>query len=189
MNQLEPIVVPLTSIDQLVEACPPSPFRKRRLREEAENFLVECVTSLPRRAIAKLLIIIPKSDASQADTVEEAVHEHFNYRRVEAEKQLKRIRHFGWTSLVIALVFLTVAMLLVQTMKRYLPETNFVSIITVGLTVFAWVALWRPCELLLYEWYPIKRDAGLFRKLEASEIEFSYRDQVVSPQTRDESRD
>ena len=57
-----------------------------------------------------------------------------------------------------------------------LPNSRhcLVSVLTAGITVFAWVALWRPCELLLYEWYPFKRDAQLFRKLEESEVGFSY---------------
>jgi hypothetical protein len=81
----------------------------------------------------------------------DAIHQDFNFRRVEAENKLQRIRRFGWRSLVIALVFLSVAMLAVQLMKRYLPPGNFLSVITEGLTVFAWVALWRPGELLLYD--------------------------------------
>ena len=65
-------------------------------------------------------------------------------------------------------------MLLIQLMKRYLPMGNLMSVLVEGLTVFAWVALWRPGELLLYEWYPFKRDVRLFRKLEKSEIRYSY---------------
>ena len=56
---------------------------------------------------------------------------------------------------------------------------NLVSVLVEGLTVFAWVALWRPGELLLYEWYPFKRDARLFRKLEESEIRFSYDNAIL----------
>ena len=65
-------------------------------------------------------------------------------------------------------------MLMVQLMKRYWPPVTAVFVLTEGLTVFAWVALWRPGELLLYEWYPFKRDARLFRKLERCEVRFSY---------------
>jgi|ERR1051325_1955179 hypothetical protein len=174
MTQAESIVVPLTSVDQLLEASPQSPFRRRRLKEEAEGFLVEQASALPRCASAKLLISLPHGEAARECEVMDAVHEHFNYRRIEAEKQLQHIRRFGWTSLAIALVFLSVAMLLVQTMRRYLPANNLVSVITTGLTVFAWVALWRPGELLLYEWYPFTRDVRLFRKLEQCEIRFRY---------------
>ena len=168
------IIVSLDSVEQLLEPCPPSPFRRRRLRDEAEQFLVERVTTLPRDAPAKLVMSLPQSQSANEQTVADAVHQHFNFRRDETEKKLSRLRRFGWRSLVVALVFLSAVMLLVQFMKRYLGAGNLLSLITEGLTVFAWVALWRPGELLLYEWYPFKRDARLFRKLEESEIRFSY---------------
>lgn len=189
MRAANKIELPLDSVDQLLQPCPASPFRQRRLREEADAYLLEHVSALPRNAPAKLLISLPQSEAARQREVVEAVHQHFNYRRIEAEKQLVRTRRFGWRSLVVALLFLSLAMVLVQAMKRYLPETDLVSIITAGLTVFAWVALWRPCELLLYEWYPFKRDARVFRKLEKSEIEVRYRHQASSQQRRDKSCD
>ena len=174
MKQLEPIVIPLTNVDQLVDACPPSPFRRRRLKEEAEQYLIERVNGLPGSAAVRLLITLPQTEAFKEDSVVVAIHEHFNCRRVEAEKQLARIPRFGWRSLGIALLFLAAAMLMVQLMKRYWPPVTAVFVLTEGLTVFAWVALWRPGELLLYEWYPFKRDARLFRKLERCEVRFSY---------------
>ncbi|HEY4757561.1 MAG TPA: hypothetical protein VIH43_03310 [Chthoniobacterales bacterium] len=174
MKQLESIVIPLTSVDQLVDACPPSPFRRRRLKEEAEQYLIERVNALPGSAAVSLLITLPQTEASKENTVVVAIHEHFNCRRIEAEKQLARIRRFGWRSLGIALLFLAAAMLIVQLMKRYLPPVTPLFVITEGLTIFAWVALWRPGELLLYEWYPFKRDARLFQKLERCEVRFSY---------------
>jgi hypothetical protein len=174
MKPADAIVVPLDSVEQLLEPCPPSPFRRRRLREEAEQFLVERVNALPRSAAASLLITLPQTDAAKENSVVNAIHEHFDFRRIEAEKQLIRIRRFGRRSLVIALLFLATAMLVIELMKRFLPPVPVVSVITEGLTVFAWVALWRPGELLLYEWYPIRRDARLFRKLEQSEIRFSH---------------
>jgi hypothetical protein len=180
MKQAEMIVISLDSIDQLIEPCPPSPFRKRQLREEAERFLVEHVTALPRQAPAKLLISLPHSEANDERKVVDAIHADFNFRRIEAEKHLAQTRRFGWRSLVIALLFLAAAMLAVQLMKRYLPPVALVSVVTEGLTVFAWVALWRPGELLLYEWYPFTRDARLFRKLEQCEVRFSYNNRQES---------
>jgi hypothetical protein len=174
MTPSKEIVVPLDSVEQLLEPCPPSPFRRRRIREEAEKFLLERVAALPREAPAKLLVSLPQAESGKEQPVADAVHEHFNFRRIEAEKELQATRRFGWRSLAVALLFLIAAMFIVQLMKRYLPEGNLASVLTAGLTVFAWVALWRPCELLLYEWYPFKRDARVFRKLEESEIGFSY---------------
>lgn len=174
MKRPDAIIVPLDSVEQLIKPCPPSPFRRRRLRAEAERFLIERVIALPRNAPARLLISLPQGQSCEEKSVADAIHEHFTFRRIEAEKELRAIRRFGWRSLAVALLFLIAAMFIVQLMKRYLPEGNLVSVLTAGITIFAWVALWRPCELLLYDWYPFKRDARVFHKLEESQIRFSY---------------
>jgi hypothetical protein len=174
MKQLEPIVIPLTSTDQLVEPCPPTPFRRRRLKEEAEQFLIERVNALPRYTVVRLLITLPQRDVAKENIVVEAVHEHFNFRRVEIEAKLKRMRRFGWRSFAVAIAFLTVAITIVQLMKRYLPSGTLSSVAIEGLIILAWIALWRPGELLLYERYPFQRDARLFRKLEQCEVRFNY---------------
>ncbi len=174
MKKLEAIVVPLTNTDQLVEPSLPSPFHRRRLKEEAEQFLIERVNALPRRAAARLLITLPQPDVAKENIVVEAIREHFNFRRVETEAKLKRMRRFGWRSFAVAIVFLTAAIAIVQLMKRYLPSGTISSVAIEGLTILAWIALWRPGELLLYERYPLQRDARLFRKLEQCEVRFTY---------------
>ena len=60
--------------------------------------------------------------------------------------------------------------LLVEFIKVYMPAGELSFIIQEGLTILAWIALWRPGELLLYEWYPFSRDARIFRKLEHAQI-------------------
>ncbi len=40
-----------------------------------------------------------------------------------------------------------------------------------GLEIFGWVALWRPAELLLYEWMPIYRRLRLLNRLADATIE------------------
>jgi hypothetical protein len=149
----------------------PSPFLKRRLREDAEKFIIERAMALPGKNDVKLIFCLPDSEGAEARAVPEAFHLHFAYRRDEAEKQLTRIREFGWRSLLIAFVFLGAMILLVEIIKRNLPQGTLATLLQEGLTILAWVALWRPGELLLYEWRPFKRDAKLFGKLERAEVQ------------------
>lgn len=172
MNTQGQIFLRLNTVAQLLEPNPPSPFPAPRLRKEAEAFIVERATDLPSTSTATLIVCLAGSDASQVTLVTEAVHQHFAFRRGEAERKLSRIRQLGWRSLLIGLVFLSVTILLVQIMKRYLPPGNLYSLIEGGLTILAWVALWRPAELLLYDWYPFRRAARLFSRLERAGIQF-----------------
>jgi hypothetical protein len=172
-EQQSEIVLPLERVDQLIEPCADSPFLKRRLREDAEEFIVEHATALPRKAPVKLLVLLPAGANPEMDSIVEAVHQHFTFRRLEAEKAFRRTLRFGWRSLLIGLVFLSLALGLAGIVKRYLPTGNFSTVIQLGLAIMAWVALWRPGELLLYEWYPFKRDARLFRRLERAELQIA----------------
>ena len=174
------IVLHLDSVDQLVEPSANSPFLKRRLREDAEEFIVESATALPRKAAAKLVVLLPEDEGVEVATVADAVHQHFTCRRVEAEKELSRTIGWGWRSLLIGLVFLSLVIALAEVIRRFLPPGNFSSVIQIGLSILAWVALWRPGELLLYEWYPFRRDARIFRKLEQAEIQLGIRAKDVN---------
>jgi hypothetical protein len=95
----------------------------------------------PAQSDAKLTLCLPESDAAVAREVPEAFHRHFAYRRDGAEKELRRIRRFEWSSLLIGFVFLGLMMLLVEIIKRYTPACNLSSVFQEGLTILAWVAL------------------------------------------------
>lgn len=173
MNRQEEIILHLESADQLIETRTRSPFLKRRLNEDAEKFIVKQATALPRDSDIKLSFYLPASETAGAQDIPEDFREHFAFRRDEAEKELERLRRFGWKSLLIGLVFLGVMMLFAEITKRYMPQGNFSSVLQEALTILGTVALWRPSELLLYEWIPFKRDAGLFEKLERADIKIS----------------
>ena len=148
MNRQEEITLHLQSVDQLIEPSAPSPFLKRRLRKDAEKFIIEKVMALSAKSDAKLILYFPESEAAAANDIPDAFHQHFAFRRDEAEKERKRLRRFGWRSLLIALLFLSLTILLVEIIKRYLPAGHFSTVIQEGLTILAWIALWRPGELL-----------------------------------------
>ena len=161
----------LNTVGELVKPSSPSPFPRRRLRREAEKFIVE--RAIAQTGRLRFAISLPEMDATGAHHVTAAVREHFAVRLKEEQKKLARARRLGWRSLVIGLVFLSATIVLVELMKRYLPAGHLLSVVEGGLQVLAWVALWKPGELLLYEWIPFRRDARLFSTLEGAEFEFT----------------
>jgi hypothetical protein len=54
--------------------------------------------------------------------------------------------------------------------RQFLPEGGFARTIQETFIILGRVALWRPADLLLYEWHPHKRDISLFKRLEQSGI-------------------
>ena len=44
------------------------------------------------------------------------------------------------------------------------------TVLAEGLLIAGWVALWRPLEIFLYEWWPIRAQARLFERLSEMEV-------------------
>jgi hypothetical protein len=44
------------------------------------------------------------------------------------------------------------------------------SIISESLIIVGWVANWKPIEIFLYEWWPIRRQISLYERLRDAEV-------------------
>jgi len=55
------------------------------------------------------------------------------------------------------------------------PDTALGRVFGEGFIIAGWVGLWRPAELLLYEWQPYARDIRLYEQIQAMEV-------VIRPQ-------
>ncbi|HEU0284513.1 MAG TPA: hypothetical protein VFR52_05150, partial [Sphingomicrobium sp.] len=62
---------------------------------------------------------------------------------------------------------------------QQLPEP-LGSFLDEGLIIIGWVALWRPVEMLLYDWRPIRREKKMLDKLANVPVEFRILSEVSS---------
>ena len=76
----------------------------------------------------------------------------------------------GRTSLLIGLVFLAASMVSGQILADALAEWRFARILTESLLIGGWVAMWRPLEVFLYDWWPVRDEARLFDRLSAMPV-------------------
>jgi hypothetical protein len=61
-------------------------------------------------------------------------------------------------------------MSLVEAIHGLAPPGRIATMLQEGFTIVAWVALWRPAELLLYDQWPIRSDIALLRRIETAEV-------------------
>jgi hypothetical protein len=99
-----------------------------------------------------------------------AITTDFARRREAAEYQLRRTRRTGWVSLLVGSLVLLALVSIVEAIRQWAPQGRVATMLEEGLTIVAWVALWRPAELLLYDQWPIRRDIALFRRIECAEV-------------------
>jgi len=164
----------LRELPQLFNLMDPSPFIDRDLDADAEEFIVGWARELPHRRDLDLVIhlaMAPEPDRAQG--TEEAVRHYFAARAEVKRRELRLLLRRGRISLAIGLLFMAGCVALGQWGQRSLPEgwNNFTSL---GLQIFGWVAMWRPLEIYLYDWWPIRSDVRLLERLARMRVSLKF---------------
>jgi hypothetical protein len=177
-TQCKVIEVRVAELRQLFNAIDPSPFRERDLDPRAEEFIVEWARDLPRDARLALLVHLDRSagQADEAPLLGESIHEYFKQRALESRRRLRELFRRGRISLVIALAFLGTSIAVGDAVASFLRDTHFAEIIREGLLIVGWVAMWRPLEVFLYDWWPIRAEAHLFDRLGTMPVRIEYKE-------------
>ncbi|HXR37346.1 MAG TPA: hypothetical protein VN754_15420 [Candidatus Binataceae bacterium] len=166
------IEIRLREVRQLFHTLDPSPFREKDLDDAAEQYLVEAFREAGAHRRLRLVVHLPAAEAASdaAQTLPDAVHNYFAYRERQLRADIKRMLRVGAISLAIGLVFL-VACLGLRRLLVAAPLAIDRSIVDEGLLILGWVAMWRPTEALLYDWWPLARRCALLRRLSVTRVE------------------
>jgi hypothetical protein len=165
-NGVSLIEIRLNSVQQLFNSLDPAPFHEKDLDPEAEAYISESAREFPISAPLKLVLHVPPKDISAAvdAQIEQAIHNYFGYRLWLERAALRRELSHGRTTLVIGLAFLFVCIALRQLALSMGQDTVY-QIVAEGLLISGWVAMWRPIQIFLYDWWPIRRNCLLYEKL------------------------
>ncbi len=167
------IELKLDSVQQLFNLLDPAPFREKDLHPAAEEYIVAAATELPHDAPLKLRLYLPPDscDGDEVQKVPAAVHHYFSYRASVTARQFMRTLRLGRKALVIGATFLVFCILAQQLIASLGRSGLLWLIIEEGFLISGWVAMWRPIEIFLYEWWPIRREQRLFEKLAQIPVE------------------
>lgn len=167
------IEIKLSEIRQLFNNLDPAPFREKDLEASAENYIVDSVQELHLHTPIKLILHIPDNVCTEdaISSVPAAIHNYFSYRADITAKELRFTLQQGRSALLIGLAFLGTC-IAAQQFIATLEKTGLMwSIIEEGFLISGWVAMWRPIEVFLYDWWPIRRRRLVYEKLSGMSIE------------------
>jgi hypothetical protein len=159
------IEIRLIQPQQLFNSLDPSPFYERDLDQDAEEYLVDSADEYPIKQPLWLVIHLP-ADQIREDTPDlaQAIHNYFAYRAEETRRRLRFFFRDGRVSLIAGLIFLFGCIALRQLILA-MGHGLAAQIADEGLYIVGWVAMWRPLEIFLYDWRPIRHRERLFTKL------------------------
>lgn len=166
------IEIRLHEVRQLFHTLDPAPFREKDLDEAAEQYLLEACREAGTQQQLRLVVHLPKSEADSeaARTLPDAVHNYFAYRERQLRADILRLLRYGAVSFIIGLAFL-IACLGLRRWLVALPLVVDRTMIDEGLLILGWVAMWRPTEALLYDWWPLARRRALLLRLASIPVE------------------
>jgi hypothetical protein len=172
----ELIEVHVSELRLLFNPIDPSPPRERDLDAKAEEFIVSWARSLRRDARLALRVDVDKPDKpAQAETVGDATHEFFRQRSLSASRRLSQLFRVGRTSLLIGIAFLALTVLLAGLVSRALGDSAFAALLRESMVIGGWVAMWRPLEIFLYDWWPILAERKLYDRLSVMPVSVRFR--------------
>ncbi len=144
---------------------------RQLLDKEVEACLLEKAGSFPHKADICISLFVRELAAEDQKEIALAIHQHFSHHLERTKKQLNHTVNLGWRSLVLAFVFLLLVYSIANKLIPQLSQGGFTTPIRELFIILGWVALWRPAELLLYDWFPIRKNARLLERLSKAKIE------------------
>jgi hypothetical protein len=166
----------LREISQFFNSMDPSPFTEKDLDHDAEEFIVSWAQEFPSNTPIKLRIYLEQWPAEDpGELARAAVHNYFAYRAKITRLEFKRLLRQGRTSLFIGLLFLATCLLLSRMMLGHAVGT-WAAVVRESLTIAGWVAMWRPMQIYLYDWWPLLRRRRIYSKLSRMPVEVVQKD-------------
>jgi hypothetical protein len=175
-QQCRVIEVRVAELRQLFDAIDPSPFRERDLDPRAEEFIVGWARDLPTDVPWALVIHLERAagQEDEATVLRDAIHEYFGQQVMASSRRLRDLFRRGRLSLAIALAFLAATLVIGDAIAGYIGTSQVSDVIREGFLIGGWVAMWRPLEIFLYDWWPIRTERRLFRRLSTMPVRIEY---------------
>ena len=160
-------------LQQLFNSLDPTPFLNKDLDRACELFIESWALALAHDSHLHLRIhvgqLAASADADAGEVVAGAVHNHYAYKADLVRGELRQLLHLGRMSLGVGLVFVVACLLLAETLTSLVPGRS-ARIAHESLTIIGWVAMWRPVQIFLYDWWPLSGRIKVFENLRRARV-------------------
>ena len=174
-NGITTIDLKLPNANHLFDLRDPAPFREKDLDEDAVDYIVSATSEFKIKTPLKLALHF--SDLPELGPPENivcnSIHDYFKYEFNLVSIKLTRVFRRGHVALIFGLCFLILCLFLSKFI--ILGEAHMAkTILSEGVTILGWVAMWKPCEIFLYSWWPLIEQRAIYKKLSKIDIDIYY---------------
>ena len=170
------IEVRVKNAQQLFDVRDPAPFRERDLDDDFVEYVSTSVEEIGYNSNLKIVINIgeKESESIEKNIIKEAIRAYLDYqielKRLHLSKLFRTVRLF----LAFGLASLFTCLFVARTIEKRFDPDSFFYVTREGFVILGWVAIWKPFELVLFDWYPVFDKIKLLKKLRDCEIDILY---------------
>lgn len=163
------VVLRTTELSAIFHPFDPAPLETRTVSDVADEYILNAFADLDNPSSVTMRIQLPPGDSTCCREVQEAFRKHFRESAAECRSELRDHFRDAIRSLGVSLVFALVVVFLAQWIAD-LAESRLLDKVASGLSLAAWVSLWKPTEMLIHDWRPLRRTLRMREQLMAMNV-------------------
>lgn len=158
-------------LTQLFNSLDPTPFFNKDLNRSVETFVESWALGHAPDCLLHIHIHFEElsAEGNAHELVTEAFHNHFDYKVGLVRSELKEMLRQGRISLMIGIAFVATCLISAEAVSQY-AQGSIRSIARESLTIIGWVAMWRPVQIFLYDWWPLARRIKVYANLRRAKV-------------------
>jgi len=168
------VEVSLDEYEDVYDEWDPSPFKKRDIEDEFDDFIWDSANDIPLKYKIKIVLYLPMAQKNKGKekALREAYDNFYSFRLIRAYKTQKNIQKKILTYLMMSLTFLYIGYF-------YSAESGIVmSVLKEGIFIGGWVFLWEVFTLIFITLGEERKVSKIVKRLLDSKICFIYTDET-----------
>ena len=162
------VSIHVRDVAQMFNSLDPSPFWDRDLDKDAAQFIEEEFGEKLSAGVWHLHVHTQEGAMLESDL--QAAVEHYYERLVNSARlRLRDQMRIARIALLAGLGIFLASMSARGILKGLFHQVP--QMLDEGFIILAWLALWRPAEMLLYEWVPLSRTRRLYQRLAGTRVQ------------------
>ena len=159
-------------VAQLFNSMDPTPFLNKDLDPQANEYIESWASTHSLDSRFHLTIHLEQwpENENPTEALTEAIHNHFIYQAERTRRKLRQVLKQGRISMVIGIVFVSLCLITADFVGNLGAGAGY-RIARESFTIVGWVAMWRPMQIFLYDWWPIQRKIRLCLRLATAHVQ------------------
>jgi len=158
-------------LQQMFNSLDPAPFLNKDLDRACEEYIENWALSLPRESRLHLTVHVEQlpGEGRPGELLADAIHNYYGYKVELVRGELKQMMRQGRISLAIGLAFVATCLGLAEVIGSFSSGAT-AKIARESLTIIGWVAMWKPAEIFLYNWWPLTGRIKVYENLRFARV-------------------